>query len=409
MGANNQRKPRVVMTLMVRDEADIISTWLEYHLSQGLDQIIVTDNASADGTREILENYASKGLIDLRHYPHHDKRQYQVVTGMARDAYTQYSADWVLNSDADEFWVVPEGESLGNAVRSLPRSGESFPIPVSNMIGRALESGIDLASTTLRDVRTQEQLKLVGLHTHPTHNLIHPGCENIEVAQGNHFSSAPEADGLPEGIAIEVLHVPWRSWQQYRARVTMTGKAYESNPDLKPSPRHHTMRDYRWLKADFLKPFFVARLSVGINGDGFVTDERIAKLYQSISASKHTGQFAPIAMPDADKLLADYKRVGPILVNVESGRTQEVSRLQRDLHESQQHTADLEMHNQLQHEKILSLETELETEMTCRHERELMLDQKIVELLDENAHLKTQLAPEFLQGAINFTRRLTRH
>lgn len=395
---------RVVMTLMVRDEVDIISAWLEYHLSQDIDQIIVTDNASADGTREILESYASNGLIDLRHYPHHDKKQYQVVTGMAREAYTRYSADWVLNSDADEFWLVPEGNTLGEVVRSLPRSGESFPIPVSNMVGRALETGVDLANTTLRDVRTQEQLERVGLHSHPTHNLIHPGRDDIEVAQGNHFSSAPQADKLPEDIAIEVLHVPWRSWQQYRARVTMTGKAYESSPDLKPSPRHHTMRDYRWLKADFLKPFFVARLSPSLNGDGFVADDRLANIYHSLTSSDslETSTDDASEIANQDDLLDQYLAAGPALVALENDRAAALTEAQESFNE-------LTKHNELQHERIIDLESTLEAERTRMRERELLLDQKVVELLDENAHLKTQLAPEFLQGAINFTRRLTRH
>ncbi|WP_311478125.1 glycosyltransferase family 2 protein [uncultured Gulosibacter sp.] len=395
---------RVVMTLMVRDEADIISTWLEYHLSQDIDQIIVTDNASVDGTREILEGYASRGLIDLRHYPHHDKKQYQVVTAMARDAYTQYSADWVLNSDADEFWVVPESDSLGSVVRSLPRSGESFPIPVSNMVGRILETGIDLANTTLRDVRSQEQLELVGLHSHPTHNLIHPGRDDIEVAQGNHFSSAPQADQLPDGIAIEVLHVPWRSWQQYRDRVTMTGRAYESSPDLKPSPRHHTMRDYRWLKADFLKPFFVARLSPSLNGDGFAADSRLADICRRITASD-----GPESSPDEtqeianqDDLLEKYLAAGPALVHLENDRAAALTEAQESFNE-------LAKHNQLQHERIANLESSLETERDRRRERELLLDQKVVELLDENAHLRNQLPPAFLQRTINFARRMKRH
>ncbi len=41
---------RIVLTLLVRDEADIIGSNLAYHLSQGVDFVIATDNGSRDGT-----------------------------------------------------------------------------------------------------------------------------------------------------------------------------------------------------------------------------------------------------------------------------------------------------------------------------------------------------------------------
>ena len=50
--------PRVklAMTLIVRNEADIIEDNLRYHRAQGVDFFIVLDNGSTDGTLEILES-----------------------------------------------------------------------------------------------------------------------------------------------------------------------------------------------------------------------------------------------------------------------------------------------------------------------------------------------------------------
>ena len=42
------------MTLFVRNESDILSANLDYHLSQEVDHIIVMDNRSSDGTSDIL-------------------------------------------------------------------------------------------------------------------------------------------------------------------------------------------------------------------------------------------------------------------------------------------------------------------------------------------------------------------
>ena len=41
---------KLVMTLLVRDEQDIVRENLDFHLAQGVDQVIVTDNGSEDAT-----------------------------------------------------------------------------------------------------------------------------------------------------------------------------------------------------------------------------------------------------------------------------------------------------------------------------------------------------------------------
>ena len=38
------------MTLLVRDEQDIVRETLDFHLAQGVDLVIVTDNGSEDAT-----------------------------------------------------------------------------------------------------------------------------------------------------------------------------------------------------------------------------------------------------------------------------------------------------------------------------------------------------------------------
>ena len=46
---------RVVMTLLARNEADIVDAQIAFHLSAGVDLIVATDNRSDDGTLEIFE------------------------------------------------------------------------------------------------------------------------------------------------------------------------------------------------------------------------------------------------------------------------------------------------------------------------------------------------------------------
>jgi hypothetical protein len=52
---------RLVMTLVVRDEADIVEAQIAYHLNAGVDFVIAIDHRSVDGTTDILESYRRDG------------------------------------------------------------------------------------------------------------------------------------------------------------------------------------------------------------------------------------------------------------------------------------------------------------------------------------------------------------
>src|SRR5688572_7738645 len=111
---------RLVMTLLVRDEADIVDAQIAFHLNAGVDFVIATDNRSEDGTTEILERYASGGFLHRIEEPGDDLRQTEWVTRMARLAAIDFGADWVINADADEFWW-PRGPSLKDVLATVPQ------------------------------------------------------------------------------------------------------------------------------------------------------------------------------------------------------------------------------------------------------------------------------------------------
>ena len=55
------------MTLLARDEIDVVDSWLSFHLNAGVDVVIATDNRSQDGTTEVLEVYPAGSRVLLEH------------------------------------------------------------------------------------------------------------------------------------------------------------------------------------------------------------------------------------------------------------------------------------------------------------------------------------------------------
>src|ERR1043165_6040485 len=102
------RAMKLVMTLLVRDSEALLRENLEFHLQQGVDHFIITDNRSTDGTSRIIEEYAAAGLSERIWEPEDTFSQGRWVTRMPRRA-AMAGADWIINSDDDEFWAAKAG------------------------------------------------------------------------------------------------------------------------------------------------------------------------------------------------------------------------------------------------------------------------------------------------------------
>jgi hypothetical protein len=110
---------KIVLTLLCRDSEDIVDAHLAFHLNAGVDFVIATDHRSVDGTTEILERHAREGHLHLIREESEEYRQSEWVTRMARLAATDYGADWIVNSDADEFWW-PRATGLREVLTAIP-------------------------------------------------------------------------------------------------------------------------------------------------------------------------------------------------------------------------------------------------------------------------------------------------
>lgn len=265
------------MTLLVRDEADIIAANLDYHFAQGVDLAVVTDNRSKDGTLKILRRYEKSGRIRLLRERGKDFQARRWRTRMSRIA-AEMGADWVITNDADEFWWPQEGD-LKATFDGFPAEVGSVLAPRSNFVPTPEDGRPFLERMTLREVESKNPF---GKPLQP--KVAHRASATVRIAQGNHKARGVPGDTVETG-ALEVFHFPWRSYAQFEAKVVTMGRAYARNKEVKPG----TGRVRRWLfelwEQGGLSDYYSEQMAADGVREGLTEDPRLRDFMSSISTA----------------------------------------------------------------------------------------------------------------------------
>lgn len=247
---------KLVMTLLVRDEEDILRENIEFHLAHGVDFILATDNLSEDSTQEILFDYQQQGVLKYIFESEDNYLQTKWVTRMARMAKTDYEADWVINCDADEFWYPESHKSLKHILEDIPNEVHGLSVERYNFLPLIPERRPFYLSMIFREVQSLNHL---GKPLPP--KTCHRGFEDIIVRQGNHiirFESGRKPVVL-ETKAISILHFPIRSQNQMTNKIIKGGRAYERS-NLNPRIGAAWRELYQTYKDEGLESYFQENL-----------------------------------------------------------------------------------------------------------------------------------------------------
>lgn len=205
----------VVMTVVVRNEADILDAQIAFHLAAGVDFVVATDHGSSDGTAEILESYVAQGVARLLRETGSVFRQSEWVTRMARIAAIEYGADWVINSDADEFWW-PSGGNLKEALSTIPPMHGVVRTFVRPFLPPS-EDGPFAERMTIRLTPAASIDDPAGAFR-PNTRLVHRGTPDIVVGTGNASVASASLVPLLGWAPIEVLHFPIRGFAHFERK-----------------------------------------------------------------------------------------------------------------------------------------------------------------------------------------------
>jgi hypothetical protein len=303
---------KLVMTLLCRNEADVVEAMLDFHLHQGVNFVIATDNASEDDTPSILEHYRRRGVLHLIHESDLTHDQAVWVTRMARLAARDYGADWVINSDADEFWWPTEG-NLRDVLTHVSSDVAALAVSRMNFLPVEREDGPFWERMTIRETVS---LNSLGKPLPP--KMCHRTFADVEVNDGNHVVLRAGSPLMAiHAERLQILHFPMRSYRQFESKIRLGVEALERNPRLNPKQRPrwwHLLRKvskrtspeiadgaavgftwkhlyYQYYRTGRLKDYYAVqiltpeRLADGIVSGSLVKDTRLRDFIRSLAAT----------------------------------------------------------------------------------------------------------------------------
>jgi glycosyl transferase family 2 len=275
---------KVVMTLLARDEADIVRDQLEFHLNAGVDFVIAMDNLSQDGTTEILEAYARDGHLHLIRQEGEYLRQAEWITGMGRMAATDFGADWVIHSDADEFWW-PRGESLKDVLASIPARYGIVRALLRHFVPRP-DDGSSFAERMTVRISTSSPINDPRSLFRPNLKVIHRADPNVNVSIGSQRLIDSPLVPLRGWYPVEFFHFPVRSLEQCARKYAHQQIA----PGQTPSPYYDRVRELidAGRLDDVWESLVVdkAALARGLEEGTLVTDSRLRDALRTLEAGE---------------------------------------------------------------------------------------------------------------------------
>ena len=196
---------------------------------------------------------------------------------MARMAAVKFDADWVINNDADEFWLAEQG-TVRDVLAAVPRDTDCLEVPRVDMLPPR--------DTAERFYRIDDRSPGRPARAWPqlwTPKVCHRAYSDIRVAQGNHFV-------LRGGVrlaekrdhALRIVHYPLRSLDQLERRIRRGLMALEPNSPMNPSSARRWRRLYRsHLQPEQAEPYYAERalsaeqIAAGIASGTLIRDTRI--------------------------------------------------------------------------------------------------------------------------------------
>lgn len=217
---------QLIMSILCRNEIDIIEANIKTHAALDVDGFVVMDNGSTDGTREKLAELAQSYNLHIIDQPSQTYQQAKWMKQLAFYARDKMNARWVISNDADEFWIPENGD-----LKSYLQAKDSVvTVKRSNMLltEAALQPGYHFSQAEHcvlypicydREVqKSDDQISMLLVPISPKVIVNPKGL--IKLSGGNHRAKhIAKAFTARNEAYIHVYHYPIRSYSQFEANI----------------------------------------------------------------------------------------------------------------------------------------------------------------------------------------------
>lgn len=199
---------------MVRDEEDVLEATLRTLVEGGVDRILIVDNGSRDGTRDLLEHLRRDLPLTIGDDRLDAYEQSAKMTHLS-DLVTTAGARWVIPFDADELWTGMDG-TIAETLKA-----QRHPIITTDLVN------------IFPDAERPGHWRL-DPQPHPDPKVAFRPFHRAVLSMGNHAVLRPGR----AGTGLGVIHRPWRSFAQF-ARKTRQGAEAIAAADLPQDKGRH--------------------------------------------------------------------------------------------------------------------------------------------------------------------------
>jgi hypothetical protein len=262
---------------------------------------------------------------------------------MGRLAASEYGADWVIHSDADEFWW-PRGGSLREVLETVPQRYGIVRALLRQFVPRP-DDGSFFADRMITRLSNAAPINDPTSLFRPNLKIVHRADPNVSVSIGAQRLIDSPLVPLRGWYPIEFFHFPVRSFEQCERKYSHQRVAAGQTP----SPYYDRVRSLQeeGRLDEFYESLVVGDADVerGVRDGSLVTDTRLRDALRSLREVNGGGRTFALPASGASRLTFPKPTVvddAAYAVDVAALGEADVVRLQRRLDELEQRLMSVE-------------------------------------------------------------------